>query len=50
MLAGMEPMDQLIRSSGEYGPRVPVKDDADARTRLLGFIGRDPEWTPLGHS
>ncbi|MBA2473724.1 MAG: TIGR03086 family protein [Pseudonocardiales bacterium] len=50
MLAGMEPMDQLIRSSGEYGPRVPVKDDADAQTRLLGFIGRDPEWTPLGHS
>jgi uncharacterized protein (TIGR03086 family) len=50
MLAGMEPMDQLIRSSGQYGPRVPVKDDADAQTRLLGFIGRDPEWTPLGHS
>ena len=50
MLAGMEPMDQLIRSSGQYGPRVPVKDDADAQTRLLGFIGRDPEWTGLGHS
>jgi hypothetical protein len=50
LLAGMEPMDQLIRSSGQYGPRVPVKDNADAQTRLLGFIGRDPEWTPLGHS
>ena len=50
MLAGMEPMDQLLRSSGQYGPRVPVKDDADAQTRLLGFIGRDPEWTALGHS
>jgi uncharacterized protein (TIGR03086 family) len=46
MLAGMEPMDQLIRSSGQYGPRIPVKDDADPQTRLLGFIGRDPEWTP----
>jgi len=23
-----------------------VPDDADAQTRLLGFIGRDPNWTP----
>jgi len=45
MLAGMEPMEEVIRSSGQYGPRVPVKDHADAQTRLLGFIGRDPEWT-----
>ncbi|MCM4082709.1 TIGR03086 family protein [Paractinoplanes hotanensis] len=44
LVAGMEPMEQLMRSSGQYGPRVPVKDDADAQTRLLGFIGRDPEW------
>lgn len=27
--AGMEPMEAVIRSSGQYGPRVPVKDDAD---------------------
>lgn len=46
MLGGMEPMEDIIRSSGQYGPRVTVKDDADAQTRLLGFIGRDPEWTP----
>jgi uncharacterized protein (TIGR03086 family) len=45
LVAGMEPMEQLMRSSGQYGPRVPVKDDADAQTRLLGFIGRDPEWS-----
>ncbi|QWF85577.1 TIGR03086 family metal-binding protein [Amycolatopsis sp. CA-230715] len=50
LLAGMEPMDQLMRSSGQYGSRFPVTDDADARTRLLGFIGRDPEWTPVGPS
>nr|WP_221375382.1 TIGR03086 family metal-binding protein [Actinoplanes polyasparticus] len=45
LVTGMEPMEQVIRSSGQYGPRVPVKDDADAQTRLLGFIGRDPEWS-----
>jgi uncharacterized protein (TIGR03086 family) len=42
MLAGMEPIDDLLRSSGQYGPRVAVPDDADVQTRLLGFIGRDP--------
>jgi uncharacterized protein (TIGR03086 family) len=46
LLGGMEPMEEIIRSSGQYGPRVPVPDDADARTKLLGFIGRDPFWTP----
>ena len=46
LLAGMEPIEEVMRSSGQYGPRVPVKDDADAQTKLLGFIGRDPDWTP----
>jgi uncharacterized protein (TIGR03086 family) len=46
LLSGMEPFEDVIRSSGQYGPRVPVKDDADAQTRMLGFIGRDPQWTP----
>jgi uncharacterized protein (TIGR03086 family) len=46
LLAGMEPMDDLLRSSGQYGPAVPTPDDADAQTRMLGFIGRDPSWTP----
>ncbi|GLY98994.1 TIGR03086 family metal-binding protein [Actinoplanes sp. NBRC 103695] len=46
LLAGMEPIDEVLRSSGQYGARVPVKEDADAQTRLLGFIGRDPDWTP----
>ena len=44
LLAGMEPIEELIRSSGQYGPRVPVPADADVQTRLLGFIGRDPDW------
>jgi uncharacterized protein (TIGR03086 family) len=44
LLAGMEPMEEVIRSSGQYGPRVEVPADADPQTRLLGFIGRDPGW------
>jgi uncharacterized protein (TIGR03086 family) len=44
LLAGMEPMDELLRSSGQYGPRVEVPADADVQTRMLGFIGRDPFW------
>lgn len=45
MLAGMEPMDDALRSSGHYGPRVPVPDDADVVTRLVAFTGRDPRWS-----
>ena len=45
-LAGMEPIDQLLRDSGHYGPRVEVPADADAETRLVAFLGRDPSWTP----
>lgn len=46
LLAGMEPMEQVLRDSGQYGPRVPVPDDAPVQDRLLGFIGRDPSWQP----
>ena len=42
LLAGMQPLDELLRSSGQYGPKVEVPDDADVQTRLLAFIGRDP--------
>ena len=42
MLEGMLPMDEVLRQSGQYGPRVQVPDDADAQTRLLTFIGRTP--------
>ena len=45
LLAGMEPIEEIIRSSGQYGPRVPVKEHTGPQTRLLGFIGRDPDWT-----
>ncbi|EFQ82170.1 TIGR03086 family protein [Aeromicrobium marinum DSM 15272] len=46
MLAGMQPMEQLLRDSGQYGPAVPVPADAPVQDRLLGFIGRDPAWRP----
>ena len=42
MLAGMLPMDEALRQSGHYGPRVDVPGDADVQTRLLAFIGRTP--------
>jgi len=44
MLSGMEPVEGLMRDSGQYGARVEVPAGADAQTRLLGFIGRDPFW------
>lgn len=45
-LPGMEAMEPVLRSSGQFGSRVPVPDDAPAQDRLLGLIGRDPAWRP----
>ena len=42
MLEGMLPMDELLRQSGQYGPRIEVPEDADAQAKLLAFIGRIP--------
>lgn len=42
LLAGMEPMDEVLRQSGQYGAKVAVPAGADVQTRLLAFIGRDP--------
>ena len=42
LLEGMLPMDEALRQSGHYGPRVEVPDDADVQTTLLAFIGRTP--------
>lgn len=46
LLAGMEPMEEAMRSSGQYGARVAVPADADPQARMIGFIGRDPFWQP----
>lgn len=40
LLAGMLPLDDVLRASGQYGARLEVPDDADVQTRLLAFIGR----------
>ncbi|NGO06468.1 TIGR03086 family protein [Streptomyces sp. HC44] len=42
LLEGMLPLDDVLRQSGQYGPRVEVSDDADVQTRMLAFIGRKP--------
>ena len=42
MLAGMEPLDDMLRASGQYGARVDVTPDADEQTRLIAFTGRRP--------
>jgi uncharacterized protein (TIGR03086 family) len=46
LLSGMEGIEEMLRSSGHYGTRVDVEADADAATRLVAFIGRDPHWSP----
>lgn len=45
-LLGMEADEERIRASGQFGVRQPVAADADAQTRLIAFIGRDPGWAP----
>jgi uncharacterized protein (TIGR03086 family) len=46
LLEGMRPIDRVLRDSGQYGPAVPVPDDAPVVDRLMGFVGRDPAWRP----
>ncbi|MGH9027849.1 MAG: TIGR03086 family metal-binding protein [Acidimicrobiia bacterium] len=42
LLMDMEPLDEMLRKSGHYGPRVEVPDDVDEQTKLIAFIGRRP--------
>jgi uncharacterized protein (TIGR03086 family) len=42
MLVGMEPLDDMLRASGQYGPKVEVGVDADEQARLIAFTGRRP--------
>jgi uncharacterized protein (TIGR03086 family) len=42
MFDGMDAMEDAIRNSGHFGPRVLVPDDADEQTKLIAFTGRTP--------
>ncbi len=44
MVEGMQVIDELLRNSGHYGPKVDAPGGADAATRLIAFTGRDPNW------
>jgi len=46
LLAGMVEHEEAMRTSGQYGSKVAVADDADVQSRLLAFIGRNPDWKP----
>ena len=48
MLEGMLPMDEMLRASGQYGPRFEAPEGADPMARLMAFVGRDPAWRPAG--
>ena len=45
MVEGMQSIDEMLRTSGHYGPKVTAPAGADAATRLIAFTGRDPNWT-----
>jgi uncharacterized protein (TIGR03086 family) len=42
MYEGMLPMDDMLRNSGHFGPRVEVPEDADPVGKLIAFTGRTP--------
>jgi uncharacterized protein (TIGR03086 family) len=42
MYAEVLPLDDVLRASGHYGPKVAVPDDADLQTKLIAFTGRRP--------
>ena len=44
-LAAVQPVAQMGRDGGWYGPEVPVPADAPAFDRALGLAGRDPDRT-----
>jgi len=47
LLEGMKPIEEFMRSSGQYGPRVDIPEASPVVDRLIAFIGRDPgAWVP----
>ncbi len=46
LLDGFRTIEPMLRESGQFGVQQPVADDASVQSKLIAFIGRDPEWTP----
>lgn len=44
--AAMSAPGEETGREGLYGPVVPIPADAPALDRLLGYAGRDPQWSP----
>jgi uncharacterized protein (TIGR03086 family) len=42
MFNGVQEVDEILRQSGQYGPKIEVGADADVQTRLIAFLGRQP--------
>lgn len=38
----VQPMDELIRTPGVCGPRIPVPDSASTQDKFVAFLGRTP--------
>ncbi len=43
-LEGMTPLDDLLRQSKQFGPKIDVPAEAPVQDRFVAFIGRDPSW------
>ncbi|MFC7464642.1 TIGR03086 family metal-binding protein [Brachybacterium sp. GCM10030252] len=43
-LAGMSAMEEMLRSSGQFGQQQPVPQEATEQEKLFAFLGRDPRW------
>ena len=42
MFLRVQDLDDVLRASGQFGPKVTAPDGADEQTRLLAFLGRHP--------
>lgn len=48
LLNGLTSMEDVLRSSGQYGPAYPT-NSTDPIGQLAAFIGRNPNWEPPSH-
>ena len=47
ILHGMSRMDDaMLRGSGQFGPAIAAPQGAAVQEQLMGFLGRDPDFTP----